>query len=268
MLVIADEGFDRRTLTKLLKGEGLDVVTAACGEQAIETLRGRQFEVAIADLVVPEINGSQTTSAWREIIPAVEVIMLTGHVTIDASMAALRQGACDLLAKPVDAAELRSALNRALGRRRSRLSRADASARAVIETAAEAIVGFDKKGVVREFNPVAGQVIETGRSLAAKVEKVRQPDGQFYRRLTSKVPIRDTQGRIIGLVGISRDVTECMQAEETLRASEERDRELFENASDIVYTTGFDTCLASLNRAGIGDCAIRGGRRAQRTPDV
>ena len=64
------------------------------------------------------------------------------------------------------------------------------------------------------------------------------------------MPLRDANGAIIGTFGISHDFTQRMQAEETLRASEERYRELFENASDIVYTTGLDTRLTSLNRVG------------------
>jgi PAS domain S-box-containing protein len=94
------------------------------------------------------------------------------------------------------------------------------------------------------------QVIETGQALLGRMERVRHPDGQYHWFSTSKVPIRDTQGHVTGLVGISRDMTEQMRAEETLRASEVRYRELFENASDIVYTTGLDTRLTSLNRVG------------------
>ena len=94
------------------------------------------------------------------------------------------------------------------------------------------------------------QVIETCRPLIGRVERVRAPDGQYRWFATSKAPICDTQGRVAGLVGISYDITDRLQAEETLRASEERYRELFENASDIVYTVDLDFRMTSLNRAG------------------
>jgi len=94
------------------------------------------------------------------------------------------------------------------------------------------------------------QVIETGQPLIGQIERVRQPDGLYRWHATSTVPVRDARGEVTGLVGITRDITERFQSEELLKASEKRYRELFENASDIVYTTGLDTRLTSLNRVG------------------
>ncbi len=94
------------------------------------------------------------------------------------------------------------------------------------------------------------QIIESGQPVIGRIERLPQPGGDSRWLLTSKVPIRDTHGRVIGLVGISRDTTEQIRAEETLRASEESYRELFENASDIVYTSDLELRLTSLNRVG------------------
>lgn len=265
--VIADEEFDCRALVKLLKEEGLDVFTAACGEQAVEALRGWQFEVAIADLTAPGIDGSQTTSTWRKMNLDVEVIMLTGHDAIDASIAAPRQGARDLAAKPVDAAELHSALNRALGRRRSRSSRADASARAVIETAVEAIAVFDKEGV-RDFNPMAEQIFglsresAVGKNLAdfaiparpprvfrkhletayregkdplegwAEVPALRQ-NGEEYSFEISTVAFKTPEGKFLSTFG--RDVTGRKRVEEALRGSEAKLQAIFEGVEAGIF---------------------------------
>ena len=94
------------------------------------------------------------------------------------------------------------------------------------------------------------EVIHTGKPLMAQEEKETWPNGRETWVSTTKMPLRDANGAIIGTFGVSHDITEGKLAEIALRASEERYRELFENASDIVYTTGMDTRLTSLNRVG------------------
>jgi PAS domain S-box-containing protein len=92
------------------------------------------------------------------------------------------------------------------------------------------------------------EVITTGKPMTAKEEKETWPDGRVTWASTIKMPFRDVNGAIIGTFGVSRDTTERKRAEEALRTSEERYRELFENASDLVFTTDLKGRLTSLNR--------------------
>jgi PAS domain S-box-containing protein len=92
------------------------------------------------------------------------------------------------------------------------------------------------------------EVIATGKPMTAKEEKETWPDGRVTWVSTTKMPFRDATGAIIGTFGVSHDITKRKRAEEALRTSEERYRELFENASDIVYTTDLEGRLTSLNR--------------------
>ena len=92
------------------------------------------------------------------------------------------------------------------------------------------------------------EVITTGKPMTGKEEKETWPDGRVTWASTTKMPFRDVNGAIIGTFGVSRNITERKQAEEALRTSEERYRELFENASDLVYTADLEGRLTSLNR--------------------
>jgi PAS domain S-box-containing protein len=62
-------------------------------------------------------------------------------------------------------------------------------------------------------------LIKTGQPLIGRVEQISKPDGQSRWMLTTKVPIKDKEGRVTGLVGISKDITERKQAEEALERS-------------------------------------------------
>ncbi len=80
------------------------------------------------------------------------------------------------------------------------------------------------------------KIIETGEALVSKVEKIRESNGNFRWVSATKVPMVDDAGKIIGLVGISRDISARKKIEEYLSESEKKYRSLFENMlSAFVY---------------------------------
>jgi PAS domain S-box-containing protein len=93
------------------------------------------------------------------------------------------------------------------------------------------------------------EVIRTGRPMHGIEEKETWPDGRETWASTTKMPLRDAQGRIIGTFGVSRDITSRKQAEEALRASEEHFRSFIDNLPVGVYRTTPDGRVLMANPA-------------------
>jgi PAS domain S-box-containing protein len=92
-------------------------------------------------------------------------------------------------------------------------------------------------------------VLRTGTAVVAKVEEEIFPDGRHYWMLTTKVPLRDAGGRVVGTFGISRDVTRLKQMEEALDRERNLLRRVIDNIPDPIYVKDLDGRYVVDNRA-------------------
>ncbi|MBL0732268.1 MAG: response regulator [Desulfosarcina sp.] len=106
MMLVDDEERFLSTTQKLLSKKGYDVLTAASGGEALEKLRTGNVHVVILDVKMPGMDGIATLREIKRQFPTVEVIMLTGHATVESAIEGLKTGATDYLMKPADIDEI------------------------------------------------------------------------------------------------------------------------------------------------------------------
>lgn len=106
LMLVDDEERFLSTTKKLLSKKGYDVLTAVSGSEALETLKHKSVHVVILDVKMPGMDGLETLRAIKMEFPLVEVIMLTGHGTVESAVEGLKAGATDFLSKPADIEEL------------------------------------------------------------------------------------------------------------------------------------------------------------------
>jgi len=106
ILLVDDEVRYLKTIAKLLKREGFTVTTALNGIEALHVLDQKTFDIAVLDMMMPGMDGLGVLKAIKQQYPLMEVIVLTGHATVESAVEGLKLGACDYLVKPVDVNEL------------------------------------------------------------------------------------------------------------------------------------------------------------------
>jgi signal transduction histidine kinase len=122
ILVVDDEEDLRYVLARQLQMGGFQVETATDGEAAIQKLREREYPVIVTDMKMPRKDGLSVISAARELHPDTEIIVLTGHGTLENALQAFKAGNIfEYLLKPLDdIAVLNTIVERALERRNLR----------------------------------------------------------------------------------------------------------------------------------------------------
>ncbi len=114
-IVIADdEKNTREGLKWAIEGKGVEVALAADGQEALDILATRDVDLVIADLKMPSVDGMELLHRIKEDYASTEVIVLTGHGTVESAVEAMKIGAYDYVMKPVNLDELNLLVERAL----------------------------------------------------------------------------------------------------------------------------------------------------------
>jgi DNA-binding NtrC family response regulator len=119
ILLVDDEAPFVETITKRLSKRDLNVITAYSGEEALERLNNhRNTDVVILDVKMPGMNGIETLAKIRNQFPLTEVIMLTGHATVESAIEGMKLGAFDYLMKPCEIEQLMAKVQEAAKKKR------------------------------------------------------------------------------------------------------------------------------------------------------
>ncbi|MDY0165374.1 MAG: sigma-54 dependent transcriptional regulator [Thermoguttaceae bacterium] len=115
ILVVDDDSSQRQLLGGFVRSLDLEVREAASGEEALDSIEREPPDMVLLDVRLPGISGIEVLAETRKRHPALRVLLITAHADLRQAVAALKSGADDYMAKPVDLDELRAAILDALG---------------------------------------------------------------------------------------------------------------------------------------------------------
>lgn len=119
ILLVDDEKAFVETMIKRLNKRDMDIIPAHNGQEALEQLeKHSDIEVVILDIKMPVMGGMEALAKIKAKHPIVEVIMLTGHATVETGIEGMKMGAFDYLMKPCNAEELVEKVKEAAQRKR------------------------------------------------------------------------------------------------------------------------------------------------------
>ena len=106
VLLVDDEVEFLETLVKRLTKRELNISMAKNGKDALKIIAGKEIDVVVLDVRMPDMDGIQTLREIKKKDPLMEVIMLTGHASLEVAIEGMELGAFDYLMKPADIDEL------------------------------------------------------------------------------------------------------------------------------------------------------------------
>lgn len=113
LLVVDDEQDLLELLVRRLQRKGYEVDSAVTAEDALKLLKNKDYDVAVYDIRLPKMDGIALLKETKLLQPETEILMLTGHGTIDTAIEAMKVGAFDYITKPYNLSELEATISKA-----------------------------------------------------------------------------------------------------------------------------------------------------------
>jgi PAS domain S-box-containing protein len=283
LIVEDDRGFTSLLKRLLRHRKDLTLITAHSGQQAIQCLNDNSIDLVLQDIGLPDMNGYQVMDHIHQKFPGILVIVITGEVTVESAVNALRRGAYDYLRKPFESTDLVNTVDNALVRIKlerqhqqseAKLRDSEEKYHQLFESESDAIMVIDAEtltfdetnkaarnlyGYTRgEFADLVLEDIsaekDDTRKMIAKVRKGAQgsrivPCRYFLKKDGSTFPgevsiATFTSGGRKKFIGAVRDITDRHQKENELRRTKQRLQHILASNPAVIY---------SCNPAG--DCA-------------
>ncbi|MBU0638822.1 MAG: PAS domain S-box protein [Planctomycetes bacterium] len=300
VLIADDDSALRESLGSMLEQRGYESLRAGTCAEALSAARLRPPDVALVDIRLPGRSGVELLAELGRACPECTRIVLTACADAEAAVAGLREGAFQILQKPVRPEDLLQLLERAVETSRLRqekrqaeeaLRQRDATLRSILR-AAPIGIGLVHERIIKHVNDrlcemtgyqrdelinrdarmlyAATEDYEyVGREKYAQIRargtgtvetRWRCKDGTVLDILLSSTPL-DPDDLAAGVTFSALDITERKHAEQALRASEQNYRELFDSLDDAVFVHDADTArILDVNR---GACEMLGHTRAE-----
>ena len=171
VLVVDDEQANVDSVALVLTGDGANVLRAKTGAEALATLRSERVAVVLTDLMMPGMSGQELLRAVRAIESDTQVVLMTAYGTVEAAVAAMKDGAYDFLVKPLKKQALLKTVSQAM--EKHRLLQENKQLRARLAGAQQPIVGQSPSlratlDIIRQAAPSSATVLLLGESGTGK----------------------------------------------------------------------------------------------------
>src|SRR3989442_1439951 len=197
ILIVDDESGVRASLAGILGDEGYFVQAVESGEDCLQALEGRRYDLLLLDVWLPRMDGLETLSRVRTLDPELPVIVISGHGNIETAVKAVRMGAQDFVEKPLSLEKTLLVVKNALRQRRleseNRSLKQQVEQRYVMVGESPAI--RDLRAVITQAAPSNGRVLifgenGTGKELVARAVHARslRSSGPFVEVNCAAIP--------------------------------------------------------------------------------